>query len=143
MYICPIVDLYYNKMESKTPSREKEIYKVTVVGSVVNFLLLVFKFFAGIAGHSAAMLADAVHSLSDFVTDIIVIVFVRISNKPEDKDHDYGHGKYETLATAIIGIVLLSGYYFYVSALVSFGTVLPLFMTFFMENSLGSRACWH
>ena len=46
MYICPIVDLYYNKMESKTPSREKEIYKVTVVGSVVNFLLLVFKFFA-------------------------------------------------------------------------------------------------
>ena len=43
MYICPIVDLYYNKMESKTPSREKEIYKVTVVGSVVNFLLLVFK----------------------------------------------------------------------------------------------------
>ena len=107
MYICPIVDLYYNKMESKTPSREKEIYKVTVVGSVVNFLLLVFKFFAGIAGHSAAMLADAVHSLSDFVTDIIVIIFVRISNKPEDKDHDYGHGKYETLATAIIGILLL------------------------------------
>ena len=107
MYICPIVDLYYNKMESKTPSREKEIYKVTVVGSVVNFLLLVFKFVAGIAGHSAAMLADAVHSLSDFVTDIIVIIFVRISNKPEDKDHDYGHGKYETLATAIIGILLL------------------------------------
>ena len=53
------------------------------------------------------MLADAVHSLSDFVTDIIVIIFVRISNKPEDKDHDYGHGKYETLATAIIGILLL------------------------------------
>ena len=94
-------------MEAKKLSREKEIYKVTIVGSVVNFLLLVFKFFAGIAGHSAAMLADAVHSLSDFVTDIIVIVFVRISNKPEDKDHDYGHGKYETLATAIIGILLL------------------------------------
>mgnify|MGYP000758706970 CR=1 FL=1 len=53
------------------------------------------------------MLADAVHSLSDFVTDIIVIVFVRISSKPEDEGHDYGHGKYETLATAIIGIVLL------------------------------------
>ena len=94
-------------MEAKKLSREKEIYKVTIVGSVVNFLLLVFKFFAGIAGHSAAMLADAVHSLSDFVTDIIVIVFVRISNKPEDKGHDYGHGKYETLATAIIGLLLL------------------------------------
>lgn len=53
------------------------------------------------------MLADAVHSLSDFVTDIIVIVFVRISSKPEDEGHDYGHGKYETLATAIIGLILL------------------------------------
>lgn len=88
-------------------TREKGIYRVTVVGSVVNFLLLVFKFIAGIAGHSAAMLADAVHSLSDFITDVIVIVFVRISAKPEDEGHDYGHGKFETLATALIGIFLL------------------------------------
>ena len=94
-------------MESEKSSREKGIYKVTIVGSIVNFLLLVFKFFAGITGHSAAMLADAVHSLSDFITDIVVIVFVRIAGKPEDKGHDYGHGKYETLATAIIGLLLL------------------------------------
>ena len=94
-------------MESEKSSREKGIYKVTIVGSIVNFLLLVFKFFAGLAGHSAAMLADAVHSLSDFITDIVVIVFVRIAGKPEDKGHDYGHGKYETLATAIIGLLLL------------------------------------
>lgn len=94
-------------MESEKSSREKGIYKVTIVGSIVNFLLLVFKFFAGIAGHSAAMLADTVHSLSDFITDIVVIVFVRIAGKPEDKGHDYGHGKYETLATAIIGLLLL------------------------------------
>ena len=94
-------------MESEKSSREKGIYKVTIVGSIVNFLLLVFKFFAGIAGHSAAMLADAVHSLSDFITDIVVIVFVRIAGKQEDKGHDYGHGKYETLATAIIGLLLL------------------------------------
>lgn len=94
-------------MESEKSSRDKGIYKVTIVGSIVNFLLLVFKFFAGIAGHSAAMLADAVHSLSDFITDIVVIVFVRIAGKPEDKGHDYGHGKYETLATAIIGLLLL------------------------------------
>ena len=94
-------------MDKEDAVREKGIYHVTVVGSGVNFLLLLFKFFAGIVGHSAAMLADAVHSLSDFVTDIIVIVFVRISSKPEDEGHDYGHGKYETLATAIIGIVLL------------------------------------
>ena len=93
-------------MDKEEVAREKGIYRVTIVGSVVNFLLLLFKFFAGIMGHSAAMLADAVHSLSDFVTDIIVIVFVRISSKPEDEGHDYGHGKYETLATAIIGIIL-------------------------------------
>ena len=94
-------------MAKEEIAREKGIYRVTIVGSVVNFLLLLFKFFAGIVGHSAAMLADAVHSLSDFITDIIVIVFVRISSKPEDEGHDYGHGKYETLATAIIGIILL------------------------------------
>ena len=93
-------------MSQDAASRERKIYKVTIVGSVVNFLLLLFKFFAGIAGHSVAMIADAVHSLSDFVTDIIVLVFVRISSKPEDEGHDYGHGKYETLATAIIGLCL-------------------------------------
>ncbi|MCI7070574.1 MAG: cation diffusion facilitator family transporter [Bacteroides pyogenes] len=95
-------------METEKQVREREIYKATIVGSVVNLLLLVFKFTAGIVGHSAAMIADAVHSLSDFVTDVIVIVFVRISNKPQDKGHDYGHGKYETMATVIIGLLLLA-----------------------------------
>ena len=89
-------------------SREKSIYKVTLIGSLVNFLLMAFKFAAGILGHSSALVADAVHSLSDFATDIVVIVFVKISGKPEDDDHRYGHGKYETLATAIIGIVLFA-----------------------------------
>lgn len=88
-------------------SRERKIYRVTLVGSAVNLLLVIFKFAAGILGHSAAMIADAVHSLSDFATDIVVLAFVRVSGKPRDDDHDYGHGKYETLATAIIGIVLL------------------------------------
>lgn len=91
----------------ETKEREKRIYRVTLMGSVVNVILLVFKFIAGILGGSAAMIADAVHSLSDFLTDIIVIAFVRISSKPEDEDHDYGHGKYETLATSIIGLALL------------------------------------
>lgn len=88
--------------------RNRQIYKVTLVGGMVNVLLLVFKFVAGILGHSAAMVADAVHSLSDFVTDIIVIVFVHISGKPKDKSHDYGHGKYETLAMTFIGAALLA-----------------------------------
>lgn len=91
----------------ETKEREKKIYRVTLMGSVVNVILLVFKFIAGILGGSAAMIADAVHSLSDFLIDIIVIAFVRISSKPEDEDHDYGHGKYETLATSIIGLALL------------------------------------
>lgn len=86
--------------------REREIYKVTLVGSAANVLLTVFKFVAGIVGHSAAMTADAVHSLSDLLTDAIVLVFVRISGKPEDCGHDYGHGKFETLATTIIGLAL-------------------------------------
>ena len=91
-----------------TINREWEIRRVTLIGSVVNLLLLIFKFVAGIVGHSAAMIADAVHSLSDFATDIIVILFVHISNKPEDDTHHYGHGKFETLATAIIGGVLMA-----------------------------------
>ena len=87
--------------------RNREIYKVTLVGGVVNVLLLLFKFIAGIMGHSAAMVADAVHSLSDFLTDIVVLIFVRISSKPKDKTHEYGHGKYETLAMTLIGMALL------------------------------------
>lgn len=87
--------------------RQKETYRVTIAGSIINILLLAFKFAAGILGHSAAMIADAIHSLTDFVTDAIVFVFVRLGSKPTDRDHDYGHGKYETLASAIIGVSLL------------------------------------
>ena len=87
--------------------REKEIRHVTLWGALGNLLLLIFKLFAGIIGHSAAMIADAVHSLSDFATDVVVLLFVRLAGKPCDRDHAYGHGKYETLGTAIIGLTLL------------------------------------
>ena len=86
--------------------REKEIVRVTLWGTAANVALMVFKFVAGILGNSAAMVADAVHSLSDFLTDIIVLVFVRISAKPQDEGHDYGHGKYETIASFIIALAL-------------------------------------
>ena len=86
--------------------REKEIYKVTLLGSIANLLLLGFKFIAGIVGHSGAMLADAVHSLSDFITDLVVLAFVGISAKPQDTSHDFGHGKFETVATMFIGLAL-------------------------------------
>lgn len=126
-----------DKIQAKPGTgRERQIYQATIVGSVVNFVLLLFKFFAGIVGHSAAMLADAVHSLSDFVTDIIVLVFVRLSSKPEDASHDYGHGKYETLATAIIGVCL------FLWGWVSCGTEPILFGSLFMVPRCPHQACW-
>lgn len=87
--------------------REKEIYKVTLIGSAVNAALIVLKFIAGFVGKSSALVADAVHSLSDFISDVIVLVFVKIAGKPIDKGHDYGHGKFETLATLTIGVLLI------------------------------------
>ena len=87
-------------------AREKEIYKVTLTGSAVNLLLVLLKFLSGIIGRSSAMIADAVHSLSDFLSDAIVLMFLKIAGKPRDDNHSYGHGKFETLATVIIGIFL-------------------------------------
>ncbi len=89
-------------------TREQKIYQVTLVGTAGNIALLTFKFIAGFVGHSSAMIADAVHSLSDFVTDIVVLVFVRISAKPQDRSHDYGHGKFETIASFVIGLALIA-----------------------------------
>lgn len=92
----------------KPMTREKEIVRITLLGSVVNVALTLLKFSAGIIGSSAAMIADAVHSLSDLLTDFVVLVFVKISSRPADSEHPYGHGKYETLATAIVAIALLA-----------------------------------
>ena len=88
--------------------RTKQIYRVTLLGMFVNMLLFAFKLVAGIVGRSGAMIADAVHSASDFATDIVVLAFVHISAKPRDDDHHWGHGKYETLATLIIGVALFA-----------------------------------
>ncbi|MBO4743736.1 MAG: cation transporter [Bacteroidales bacterium] len=87
-------------------TREQGIYRTTLLGGVANLLLVGVKFAAGIAGRSSAMVADAVHSLSDFITDIVVLVFVGISARPQDESHDFGHGKFETLATLFIGLAL-------------------------------------
>jgi cation diffusion facilitator family transporter len=106
-YFCGAEKYSTMNIGETSASRQKDIYKVTLAGGAVNVVLLAFKFVAGILGHSAAMIADAVHSLSDFITDLIVLIFVYISGKPQDKSHDYGHGKYETLALTIIGIALL------------------------------------
>lgn len=87
--------------------REKAIDRVTLAGSAVNLALTVFKFVAGLLSHSAAMTADAIHSLSDLLTDIVVLFFVHISSKPADRDHEYGHGKFETLASTLVGVALM------------------------------------
>ncbi|MFI3301816.1 MAG: cation diffusion facilitator family transporter [Rikenellaceae bacterium] len=93
-------------MPTKAQARTKEIYHVTITGFVVNLLLSIIKLIAGVLGRSSAMIADAIHSASDFATDGVVMLMVRISSKPQDDNHEYGHGKYETLASIIIGLVL-------------------------------------
>lgn len=94
-------------MELTSEQREKRIQKVTLIGSVVNLLLSVGKIAAGVLGRSAAMITDGIHSLSDLISDIVVLVFVKISSKKIDHDHEYGHGKFETLATLIVSMLLL------------------------------------
>lgn len=86
--------------------RKHRIYRVTLVGLAVNLILSAAKLAAGVLGRSGAMVADAVHSLSDVATDVVVLLFARISAKPRDAGHDYGHGKYETLATICIALAL-------------------------------------
>ena len=86
-------------MSDAAEIRKRCIYRVTLVGFAVNLVLSLAKLAAGVFGRSGAMVADAVHSFSDLATDVVVIVFARISAKPRDDGLDYGHGKYETLAT--------------------------------------------
>ena len=93
-------------MSDAAEIRKRRIYRVNLVGFAVNLVLSLAKLAAGVFGRSGAMVADAVHSFSDLATDVVVIVFARISAKPRDDGHDYGHGKYETLATILISMAL-------------------------------------
>lgn len=89
-------------------NREKEIRKITLWGSLVNLVLTVFKIIAGLLGRSAAMIADGIHSLSDLLSDVVVLVFTHMSSKGKDRDHSFGHGKFETLATLIVSVMLVA-----------------------------------
>jgi cation diffusion facilitator family transporter len=91
----------------KEKNRTQQAKRVTWIGFFVNLALSAGKVFAGIVGHSTAMIADGIHSVSDFVTDIIVVAFIRISDKESDQDHHYGHGKFETFATMLISFALI------------------------------------
>ena len=84
--------------------------KVTLVGTAFNLILAVIKFIGGIIGNSAAMIADAVHSISDLLTDVIVLITHKVGQKPKDKDHPYGHGRAESIGTTAIGFfIILAG----------------------------------
>ena len=96
------------KDDHNIQERTRVIRNVTLTGSLVNILLTTGKILAGVAGKSSAMIADGVHSLSDLVTDFIVLFFVGISGKESDRDHQYGHGKFETFATMLIGFALVT-----------------------------------
>jgi len=91
---------------SNTESENREIKKVTWVGLFVNLILSMIKFIVGIIGHSQAIVADSIHSLSDMVTDAAVLIGVKYWSAPPDKDHPYGHWRIETIITSFIGIGL-------------------------------------
>jgi cation diffusion facilitator family transporter len=82
--------------------------KVTLVGTASNLLLSIIKLIGGIIGNSAALVADAVHSISDLLTDVIVLITLKIGQKPKDDNHPYGHGKVESLGTTAIGFFVIS-----------------------------------
>jgi len=95
------------KRELKMKERTKAAKRITFIGFIVNLILSIGKLTAGVIGNSAAMIADAVHSMSDFTTDIVVIAFISISGKESDQNHRYGHGKFETFAALLISLVLI------------------------------------
>jgi cation diffusion facilitator family transporter len=86
----------------------KEGRTVTWVGALVNAVLIVLKFAAGIFGHSHALIADAVHSVSDLFTDVIVLIGLRMGRKGPDERHHFGHARMETLASFIVGMALIA-----------------------------------
>lgn len=88
--------------------RARALDRVTLLGAVVNVLLTGVKAFAGIVGGSSVMLADAVHSLSDLISDGVTFFSVKASAKPADDDHPYGHGRYETIGTVVMATVLMA-----------------------------------
>lgn len=96
-----------SRSEETEDARYSQAVYITKVGMVANVLLTGFKFFAGIIGNSSAMVADAAHSMSDFMTDVAVIAGLKVARKPGDSTHNYGHGKIETLSAAFIGLVLI------------------------------------
>ncbi|MCI8393568.1 MAG: cation transporter [Clostridia bacterium] len=87
--------------------QEKEAIKVSKVSIIANIVLSLFKLIAGIVANSYAMISDAIHSASDVVSSVIVIIGVKIANKASDKSHPYGHERFECIASIILSVILI------------------------------------
>ena len=92
---------------SEAETLEAQGKNITWAGVAVNALLIALKFAAGVFGHSQALIADAVHSISDFFTDFVVILGLRFGRKPPDETHHFGHGRIETIASTVVGFALI------------------------------------
>lgn len=95
------------KVMRKSLSNEEIVMKVSFYSIISNVFLSLFKMIAGIVGKSGSMISDAVHSLSDVFSTIVVIIGVKLANKKEDKDHQYGHERLECVAALILAISLI------------------------------------
>ena len=108
--------------EAAPPVREKTAVRLSVLSIVCNTLLSLFKLFAGLIAHSGAMVSDAVHSASDVFSSFIVIIGVKLAAKAPDKEHPYGHERFECVAAIVLAVVLLiTGLFIGVSALEKIG----------------------
>lgn len=95
-------------MQISLEQRTKEINRITLWGVAVNLVLAVTKIFGGLLGQSQALLADGIHSLSDLASDAMVLIAAKHAGEDADEDHPYGHARYETLATVVLGVLLFA-----------------------------------
>ena len=101
-----------SKISKASPSLAKEGMRITVIGLIINVVLTTVKIVVGIFGRSTALIADGIHSLSDLLSDFVVVFSIRFSARPQDASHHYGHGKIETLASAVVGgMLIFAGFY--------------------------------
>lgn len=125
----------YKRSVQKKAEFEDNASRITWIGALVNLVLAVFKAFAGVYGHSAAMIADAGHSFSDLFSDGLTLLSVRMSSLPADVDHPYGHGRFESVGSLAIGAILVGvGFSFGATAITALRSPAPA--------SLGRIALW-
>jgi cation diffusion facilitator family transporter len=105
------------------PNRKKYIIREGWISIIGNTLLFVLKYWAGIVTGSLALIADAWHTMSDTISSVIVLIAGKVSRKPADEDHPFGHGRAEHIAAIIIGVLLaIVAFDFVVGAIEKFGT---------------------